>query len=337
LHHDRYSCPTLRPGEGALIELELVRGDAVVRVIPVEETPVTLGRELGNRVVLEDVQVSGHHAVVQRGPDGPVVRDLGSTNGTYVNDERIDGSRVLRHKDELRIGDVRLRVRVVGPQESGDLVVRDLVAGTVHLVVGDRLHVGSGEGCHVRLPSGPERAATLVVHPDGEACLTTADGEDVPVALGDTFEVEGNTFRLELVPDTKTTPTASPMRETRYPYVLTVSLAGVPGGVAEIVDTSTGNRCEIRSEPRVALLFQLARQVQADREGGVLRALAGWCHDEDLMIGIWGREGLTGAGSRYSVLLHRVRKDLEACGFDPLCLEKRRGATRILVESVKLA
>ena len=125
------------------------------------------------------------------------------------------------------------------------------------------------------------------------------------------------------------------MHETRYPYVLTVSLDG--GGVAELVEPSTGKRCEIRSEPRVALLYQLARQVQADREGGALRALAGWCHDEDLMIGIWGREGLTGAASRYSVLLHRVRKDLEACGFDPLCLEKRRGATRLQVETIRLA
>ena len=109
-----------------------MRGDAVVRVIPVEDAAVTLGRELGNRVVLADTQVSAHHAVVQRGPDGPIVRDLGSTNGTSVNGDRIDGSRLLRHGDEVSLGgEVRLRVRVLGPQGGGELVVRDLAAGTV--------------------------------------------------------------------------------------------------------------------------------------------------------------------------------------------------------------
>ena len=289
-------------------------------------------------MVLSDTQVSAHHAVVQRGPDGPIVRDLGSTNGTFVNGDRVDGSHLLKHRDELCLGgEVRLRVRVLGDQGGGDLVVRDLAAGTVHLVEGDRLVVGSGEGCHVRLATGPARAGTLVIHPDGESCLTTADGDDLPVALGDTFEVEGNAFRLELVPDKIATPTARPMHETRYPYLLTVSLGAAGGGVAELVEPSTDKRCEVRSDPRVALLYQLAKQVETDRAAGLLHALAGWCHDEDLMIGIWGREGLTGASSRYSVLLHRVRKDLETAGFDPLCIEKRRGATRLHVDTVRIS
>lgn len=324
-------------GEGLLTELELLRGDAVVRVIPIEEAAVTFGRDLGNRVVLSDPDVSAHHAVVQRGAEGPVVRDLGSTNGTFVNGERVEGARALLHGDELALGrEVRLRVRHVGSGGSGELVLRDLTAGTVHLVEGDRVHVGSGERCHVRLAQGPERAATLVVHPDGEGWLTSAEG-DRSVALGEEFEVAGSAFRLELAAHGLVVPTVRPMSETRYPYVLTVTLAGAAGGMAEVEDPASGRRCAVSSEPRVALLYLLARQLQADRAAGALRALAGWCHDEDLMLGIWGREGLTGAPSRYSVLLHRVRKDLEQAGLDPLCIEKRRGATRLHVDTVNVA
>jgi hypothetical protein len=83
-------------------------------------------------------------------------------------------------------------------------------------------------------------------------------------------------------------------------------------------------------------VYLLGRQLQADRAAHVLPPLAGWCHDEDVMVGVWGREGLSGAASKYSVLLHRVRKDIEAAGLDPWCLEKRRGATRLQVKTVVL-
>ena len=95
-------------------------------------------------------------------------------------------------------------------------------------------------------------------------------------------------------------------------------------------------RCELNSEARVSLVYLLGRQLQADRAAHVLPPLAGWCHDEDVMVGVWGREGLSGAASKYSVLLHRVRKDIEAAGLDPWCLEKRRGATRLQVKTVVL-
>jgi hypothetical protein len=73
------------------------------------------------------------------------VRDLGSTNGTFVNGLRVEGTRALGHGDEVVLGhEVRLRVRHAGTEGGGELVLRDLAAGTVHLVEGDRIHVGSG-------------------------------------------------------------------------------------------------------------------------------------------------------------------------------------------------
>jgi pSer/pThr/pTyr-binding forkhead associated (FHA) protein len=64
---------------------------------------VTVGRVPDNQIQLDDVTVSRQHAVFVREGDDWVVRDLGSLNGTYVNNERVDEV-VVRHGDDLQIG-----------------------------------------------------------------------------------------------------------------------------------------------------------------------------------------------------------------------------------------
>lgn len=320
------------------LELELLRSDIVVRVIPVQDKPVTLGRDLSNRVVLVDDSVSAHHAVVERGPSGPLIRDLGSTNGTTVNGQPVVSRRTLEHGDRLKLGpDVELRVRFVGDQLGGQLMLRDVTAGTAYLI-GERFLIGSDPEAHGRLVDGPARAAVLMVHGDGEVWLSNkVAGEERALEIGDGFEVAGSEFRLELSPSgSSLPPTAQPTLTARFPYRLTVTLDQAAGAMAVLRDERTHKECTIRSEQRVALLYLLAKQLRDDRALRVLPPLAGWCHDEDLMVGVWGRQGLKGAASKYSVLLHRVRKDIETADLDPTCIEKRRGATRLHVGKVVL-
>jgi pSer/pThr/pTyr-binding forkhead associated (FHA) protein len=68
---------------------------------------VTVGRIPDNHIQLDDVTVSRQHAVFIRAGDRWLVRDLGSLNGTYVNNERVEES-VIRHGDDLQIGRFRL-------------------------------------------------------------------------------------------------------------------------------------------------------------------------------------------------------------------------------------
>jgi hypothetical protein len=64
------------------------------------DSPVTTaGRHPDSDLFLDDVTVSRRHAEVDRTPDGYMLRDVGSLNGTYVNGERVE-------KHELRDGDV---------------------------------------------------------------------------------------------------------------------------------------------------------------------------------------------------------------------------------------
>ena len=66
-----------------------------------------LGRHPDSDIMLDDITVSRRHVAIEHTAEGYVVRDEGSLNGTYINQERVDRA-VLRHGDELQIGKFRL-------------------------------------------------------------------------------------------------------------------------------------------------------------------------------------------------------------------------------------
>jgi pSer/pThr/pTyr-binding forkhead associated (FHA) protein len=67
----------------------------------------SVGRHPDSDIFLDDISVSRRHASFLRTPEGIVVRDAGSLNGTYVNRELVD-ERLLQHGDEVQIGKFRL-------------------------------------------------------------------------------------------------------------------------------------------------------------------------------------------------------------------------------------
>jgi len=76
-------------------------GKIINREIASDLLPV--GRAEENEIVLADHTASRRHARIRRSPDGFVIEDLGSHNGTFVNDERIT-RRLLKHNDLIKIG-----------------------------------------------------------------------------------------------------------------------------------------------------------------------------------------------------------------------------------------
>jgi pSer/pThr/pTyr-binding forkhead associated (FHA) protein len=69
-----------------------------------------VGRERDCHVVVEDGSVSRHHADLVPGPQGWILRDLGSSNGTAVNGVRIQGEVLLRGDEALLFGTVKARL-----------------------------------------------------------------------------------------------------------------------------------------------------------------------------------------------------------------------------------
>ena len=76
-------------------------------VFPLSGDEVTIGRDSGCDIFLDDVTVSRRHATIALGEQA-VLQDLGSLNGTYVNRRRIDEAEALVDGDELQIGKFRL-------------------------------------------------------------------------------------------------------------------------------------------------------------------------------------------------------------------------------------
>jgi hypothetical protein len=90
--------------------LEFIEGPEAGRQIPLSGS-LEIGRDPAVSIVLEDSQVSRHHARINRTSDGAVVHDLGSSNGTYVNDQPIGASQELRPGDRIRVGLTLLQLR----------------------------------------------------------------------------------------------------------------------------------------------------------------------------------------------------------------------------------
>jgi FHA domain len=69
------------------------------------------GRDAGSGIRLDgDEFASARHARIDQRPDGVWVEDLGSTNGTFVNGERVTSRRRLQPGDVLRVGATELRL-----------------------------------------------------------------------------------------------------------------------------------------------------------------------------------------------------------------------------------
>ncbi|MEA2421435.1 MAG: hypothetical protein QOF55_534, partial [Thermoleophilaceae bacterium] len=91
--------------------LEVVEGAQAGKQLPLDSV-VDVGREPSLPLHLdEDTQVSRRHARIALQGGQVVVEDLGSTNGTYVNDQPISSPRALNPGDKVRIGLTVLELR----------------------------------------------------------------------------------------------------------------------------------------------------------------------------------------------------------------------------------
>ena len=94
-------------GAGAMLVLDTPQG---AHTIPLESTLLSVGRGLNNDVILEDARVSRHHAELRYKTRRFWVSDLGSTNGTFVNGERVT-EQALRSGDTLSLGGLEMVFR----------------------------------------------------------------------------------------------------------------------------------------------------------------------------------------------------------------------------------
>jgi len=106
--HPLFSAPVA--GE---INLEVIEGPDAGKQIIIDR-PIVIGRDPASDFVLADGEVSGQHARITPSPDGSAtIEDLESTNGTFVNQNELEGPAHLDAGDELLLGVSVLQLRSV--------------------------------------------------------------------------------------------------------------------------------------------------------------------------------------------------------------------------------
>jgi EAL domain-containing protein (putative c-di-GMP-specific phosphodiesterase class I) len=117
----------------------LIHEGDVQRRIPINSNPFHVGRTPQCDLVLPSRNVSKSHAQLISAGDILAVRDLKSTNGTYVNSNRITGDTLFHAGDFVQFGDVEFRVSRETPQNAEQTLEKSNIGGAGVLSQFDRL------------------------------------------------------------------------------------------------------------------------------------------------------------------------------------------------------
>src|SRR5688572_8601189 len=98
-------------GKATSSRLVLMKDGGGETSFPLTRETYTVGRHRNNDIVISDPKVSSFHARLDRSPDGFVVVDLKSRNGSFINGRRVETG-PLKNGDELRMGPARLVYRL---------------------------------------------------------------------------------------------------------------------------------------------------------------------------------------------------------------------------------
>src|SRR5262245_55488254 len=89
-----------------MAHLQVLKGEDLGGRIMLDKDKITLGREPDCDVFLNSLAVSRRHAEIAREGGKHFITDSGTSNGTWVNNKKIENSRtLLRHNDRIRITD----------------------------------------------------------------------------------------------------------------------------------------------------------------------------------------------------------------------------------------
>jgi predicted component of type VI protein secretion system len=196
-------------------------GDALIQVLTISKATLALGRRPYNDVCLDDLTVSGEHAVIRTSDDAVTVLDLNSRNGTLVNGIPVE-KQMLVDGDIIDIGAFRLKYvveRANAETEVSAIAPDDLLALSGALAQAKVVQVnGRWRGKETRLEqpivslgkAGSHVAA--IARRKGGYYLTHIEGLAVPLINGesigigshllkngDAIELGGTMYRFHLV------------------------------------------------------------------------------------------------------------------------------------------
>jgi pSer/pThr/pTyr-binding forkhead associated (FHA) protein len=102
---------------GTIPRLIAIDGPLSGQTFYLDESAVSIGRQLSNDIILNDPHVSRNHCVIRTEGEHYMIEDLNSANGTYVNGERVNACS-LKEGSLIQIGISRFVFRLQNPEES---------------------------------------------------------------------------------------------------------------------------------------------------------------------------------------------------------------------------
>lgn len=105
------------------------RGPQAGTIYELDKNTITIGRGSKNDIIIDDNDVSRNHCQLVRLADDFEIHDLESTNGTFINGQRVNGNRLLKSGNLIELGDTITleydRGYLDGPYESDDQALAD--------------------------------------------------------------------------------------------------------------------------------------------------------------------------------------------------------------------
>jgi predicted component of type VI protein secretion system len=98
--------------------LQVVRGRSTTTTLKLADGVTSVGRHDDCLIRIKSSQVSRRHCEFYEDNGRLMIRDLGSSNGTFVNGKRVLGQQILKAGDELTVGGVTLRVATLAPPKA---------------------------------------------------------------------------------------------------------------------------------------------------------------------------------------------------------------------------
>lgn len=92
-----------------MIKIELKFKNKVIKKIETEKPEITIGRSLSTDIQIDNLAVSKRHARIKKHKNQYTVEDLNSTNGTFLNDKKIEKA-IIKHSDIINIGKHTLKI-----------------------------------------------------------------------------------------------------------------------------------------------------------------------------------------------------------------------------------
>lgn len=120
------------------------KGTGVRSGFPLNKDHVIIGREVKCAIMLNDNSVSRQHSSITRLAEGYLIRDLGSSNGTYVNGQRVQ-EYLLQDGDRVSIGDIEFWFEAPADEKVPNSHIHRPASGGAAAAGGETM-MGSGGG-----------------------------------------------------------------------------------------------------------------------------------------------------------------------------------------------